>query len=878
MTTSPADRLRGWWKRIRATVRPGDADREMTDEMRFHLEMQIEQNVLAGMSPAEAKRVARLAFGGVERFKEEVRGGRGFPWLESVMRDVRLAVRGLGRSPAFAATAVLTLALGIGAAATIFAVVDAVLLRPLPFDAPDRLIHIWETNPEGSDFSASDPNYLDFRDGSNTATLGAYRVDEVSLTGQGEPRRLVAGAVTASLFPLLGVAPAIGRSFGPDEDRHGGETRVAVLGHELWQTVFGADSAVVGRTISLRGEPFTVLGVMPATFRMLGAEIWLPLAPNPALDRDDHWLGMIGRMADGVSAPQVEAELAAVSRRIGETHPKVAGWGVRVGSLAEWMAGPSVQRSSLLLAAAVAVLLLMACANVANLLLARATTRQTDLSIRIAIGAGRGHLVRQLLTESGVLALVGAAVGLLAAWWAVATIPVAAGGLVPGLDGLAMSPRVVAFSLVAAVAATMLAGLVPALRASSVDVHATLKRAGRTGSSHGQGRLRETLVVGQVALAVVLLVGGGLMVRSLVALNGADTGFTAGQALVVPLSLDAARYREEWQVTRFYEQVIVGVERVPGVRAAGATSVDPFSGFNLQSDVTPEERAAEFNTRGFMWARWRVVTPGYFAAAGVPVLRGRLFGDEDLAGSVPVAIVSRTFAERMWPGVDPLGKRFFWGGTEGTPRTVVGVAGDVSDVAVSADNQPVMFLSSGQIPWPAMTLVVRADGHVSGLADQIRRAVWALDPSLPVPVVRPLEESRARALATPRFSALVLGAFAGAALLLSVVGLYGVMAATVAERTRELGIRLALGASPRRVVRDLVRRGMLLVAAGAALGTAAALLLTRLMGSLLYRTPGTDPVVFAAVLSLLLAVGAAAAYLPSTRATRVDPLITIRGE
>ena len=875
------DQLKAWWKRLRATVAPKVVDRELTDEVAFHLEMEVEKNVRAGMTPAAARRAARITFGGVERFKEEVRGTRGIGWFEELGRNLRHAGRDLRRSPGFAAVAIATLGLGIGAATSIFSVVDAVVLAPLPFEAPDRLVHIWEVNPEGADFTASEPNYLDFRDRNRTLTaLAAYRTGGggMSLLDDRGPRLLTVANATHSLFPTLGVSAAIGRVFSADEDRPGGPTRVTVLSHQGWQTTFGGDSTIVGRIITLEGQPFTVVGVMPAEFRFLSVDAWVPLAPDPGHDRDDHWLGMVGRLRPGATREAAHADLARIATENGTTYPAIAGWGVRVIGLDEWTVGPTVRQSSVLLMAAVGILLLLACANVANLLLARATARQTDLSLRLALGAGQGRLFRQLLTESGVLAVLGAGVGLVAAWWAVEALRWLPLGLVPRLETVAINGRALGFALGAALVASVGAGLLPALQASRTDLQTSLKQTGRGGSSRGHHRLREALVVGQVSLAVVLLVGGGLMIRSLIQLQRTDTGLETTNVWTVPLQLSAAQYDEEWKMARFFNAVAERIEAIPGIRSAGATIVDPYRGTNLVNDVTPEDRAADFPSSGYLSAAWRIVSPGYFESAGVPLLQGRDFGDEDRADGVPVAIISRKLAERLWPDQNPIGRRLFWGGTDGTPRTVIGVAGDIRDVAIDADPPPVMFLSTRQLVWPAMTMVVQASRPMPDIAAQIRAAVWAEDASLPVPIVRPIADSRAAAMVGPRFTAALLSGFAAVSLLLAMIGLYGVLAFAVVERTREIGVRIALGARPAGVVSMLVRRGLVLTVVGLGLGLGLAAILTRLMTGLLYRTAGTDPVTFLLAPLVLGTVAAFAAYLPASRASRVDPVTALRSE
>ena len=799
--------------------------------------------------------------------------------MDALVHDLRQAFRALRRSPGFAAVAVLMLALGIGAATAMFSVVDVTLLRPLPFHEPHRLVHVWETTPQGEDFSASEPNYLDFRAGARTlSALAAFRMGERSLTGGGEPERLRSVAATHSLFPVLGVTPALGRGFAASEDQPGGDARVAVLGDRLWRRRFGADPRVVGRTITLDGAPHTVVGVLPASFRLLDADVWTPLAPGASQDRTDHWLRMVGRLAPGATHAGAQAELARIAARIGSEHPEVRGWSVRVESLSEWLVDARARRASVLLLGAVGLLLLLACANVANLLLARATTRQADLGLRAALGAGRARLVRQMLAESLLLAAAGAVLGLLGAAWALEAVRALPPGMVARADEIGIDARVMAFALAVTLFTTLVFGLAPALHASRDGLYDALKHTARTGASRAQRRLRDGLVVAQVALAVVLLCGAGLLVRSLVRLQGVDVGFATEHAYAVPLQLSGERYADEARVARFYEAVVGRVAEIPGVAGAGATAVDPFSEWNLMNDVTAEERAAQAPPSGELSAAWRVVTPGYFGAAGVPLLQGRLLNEADRDGAPPVAVVSRTLAARLWPGESAVGKRLFWGGTDGTPRTVVGVVGDIRDVTLEADPPPLLFLSAAQVSWPSMTLVVRTRGEAPGLADAVRRAVWAVDPGLPVPEVRPMERSRAAAVAEPRLHALLLGTFAAAALLLAGVGLYAVLAFSVVQRAREIGVRMALGARSVAVMGMLVRRGLALTAAGIVIGLVGAALLSRFVQSLLYQTAGTDLATYAAVPLLLAVVGAAASWLPARRAARVDPMVVLRSE
>lgn len=874
------DRARAVWKRLRGLVGRDRTARELDEELAFHLEMETRQNVQRGMAPDAARRGAYVAFGGVERYRERVHEVRAFRWLEVLVQDVRHALRGYRRTPGFTVIVVLTLALGICGATTIFGVVDAVVLRPLPYPGSDRLVHVVETNREGSDFSVSEPNFLDFAGLNRTlSALGAYRMDAMMAAGD-VAEQVRALAVSHGMFAVLGVPVALGRAFTREEDRPGGNSRVVVLSDGYWRRRFGADPAVIGRPIEMEGVRYEIIGVLAPRVRFEHADLWKPLVPAADSERDDHWLGMVGRLEAGVSIERATRDLASISKRIGEVHPVVAGWGVRVEPLAERLVGPTVRRAGGLLLVAVAFLLLISCANVANLLLARATTRRTELGVRAALGAGRSRVARQMLTESGTLAGAGAGLGVLGAYWVITSLRVAAPAFIPRVDEITLDARVLAFALGVTVATALLVGLLPAREAARLDVYGALKQGGRTGMARAQHFVREALVVTQVAIAVVLLIGGGLMVHSLLRLNNVDPGFETEHLWSVRLQPLSAQYPEEWQRARFFNVVTDRLERVPGVVAAGATTVDPFSGFNTVNDVTPEDRARETPETGFNQAAWRIVTPdGYFEAAGVPLLRGRFFSfEEDRRDVDPVIIITHSLAERLWPQQDAIGKRLYWGGTNGRPRTVIGVVGDVQDVTIGDPPQPMMFLPTSQLTWYWMVVLVRTAGDVAGAPDVIRRTIRETDPGMLVPEIRRVRDSRREATAQPRTQAWILGGFAAVALGLAAIGLYGVLSFAVAQRTREIGVRMALGAHGRSVLALMARRGITLAAAGTLIGLLAAAGLTRFIRALLYDTAPLDPYTFVAVPLALAIVAIAAIALPAWRAARLDPTAALRSE
>lgn len=796
--------------------------------------------------------------------------------MTGLLADLRSAARTLRRSPGFALVAGLTLAVGIGATTSIFSVLHAVVLRPLPYPAPERLVWVSETTPQGDDFSASERNYLDFREQVGSLTgLAAAADREVTLLGDDEPERLSALAVTPSFFGVLGVEPALGRAFLPEEESPSAD--VAVLSHGLWTSRFASDPGVVGRQLDLRGARRTVVGVMPPDFVSPGdPDVWIPLAPDPGAAREDHELAMIGRLAPGVSLPAAAAEMAAVARRLGERFPESnGGWGVRLVPLADRMIGPDVARTMWVLMGAVGLLLLLMCANLANLLLARGVSRRREMGLRTALGAGRGRLARQLLAESLLLALGGGAAGLLLAVWGVPLVRALLPAGTPRVEEVSVSGAVLAFALGASFLASLLFGLFPALQASATDVAAALREGGRASSAAGR-RVRDSLVVGEVALAMTLLVAAALLAGSFLRLQRVETGFAEAETLAVPITLSGAALEEDGAGGGFLPEVEARLRALPGVEAVGATNVAPLEGGGTVVNLSVEGRPSGPGETSF--ARWRSVTPGFFDAAGVALLRGRTLEPADFAPDAPsVVVVTGAFAAKVLPGEDPLGRRVAMGVNGTNWRTIVGVVEDVRDVEVAESPQPLFFFphTGG---WPWMTLLVRASGDPIALAGAVRRAVWEVDPTLAVPRVEPISAARRDAVAGPRFNLLLMGAFAAVALALALIGVYGIMSHSVLQRTREMGIRIALGARPERVVGMVLGRGARLVAAGVALGTVAALASARLLGSLLFETPPSDPLVLAGTAATLALAGLASAWVPARRAARVDPMEALRHE
>ena len=790
--------------------------------------------------------------------------------------DLRYAVRTLRRSPGFTAVAVLTLAVGIGATTAIFSVLHSVVLQPLPFPQPERVVWMTETTPQGDDFSVSEPNYLDFREQARSfERLAAFANREVTLLGTGEPARLDALAVTPSFFAVLGVAPALGRAFLPEEEAPG--SLVAVLSHALWTSRFASDPGVVGRSLDLRGEARTVVGVMPPGFVSPDdPQLWLPLAPSAAAEREDHELAMVGRLAAGATLESAAAEMGAIADRLGEQYPESnGGWGVRLLPLGDRMVGGELTRTMWVLMGAVGLLLLLMCANIANLLLARGVSRRREMGLRAALGAGRGRIVAQLLTESLVLSLGGAAAGLLVGVWGVPLVKALLPPDTPRLQEIGVSGTVLAFALAASFLCAFLFGLFPALQASTADVRSTLQEGSRGTSATGR-RVRDALVVGEVALAMTLLVAAALLANSFLRLQEVETGFAEEEALAIPLTLPGQRFEEHGEMARFLAEAEERIGALPGVKAVGATNVPPLVGYGTMTNLSVEGRPSGPGETTF--ARWRSVTEGFFGAAGVTLLRGRSLQPADyLPGAPEVVVVTDAFARRLFPGEDPLGRRVAMGVNGTNWRTIVGVVEDVRDIELAESPQPVFFLPD-RGGWPWMTLVVRTGGDPMALAGAVRREIWSIDPTLAVPTVEPIAAARRGSVAGPRFNLLLMGGFAAVALVLAVIGVYGIMSHTVLQRTREIGIRIALGARPERVLRMVLGRGVRLVAAGLALGVLASLAFARVLGSLLFETPPSDPAVLAAAASLLAAVALASAWFPARRAARSDPLEALRHE
>jgi predicted permease len=793
-----------------------------------------------------------------------------------MLHDVRSGIRNLRHNRLIGAVAVLALGLGIGAATAVFSVVDAVLLQPLPFHDPRQLVRIHALTPDGDPFSFADADYLDLRSSARGFEgIAAFREIGTSrvITSGGEAERIAAVPMSATAAAVLGVPPVLGRFFAAEEDRPGAEGRV-VLGHGLWQRRFGGDPAIVGRPVLLDDRTFVVTGVMPPGFDFpAAADAWVPLGADAARSRDDKELAVFARLAPGTTSAGARAEIEAFARRLAEAHPAVnAGRSAGVLPFGNWLVAPRFQRAVWVLFGAVALLLLLACANVATLLIAHATTRQTEMRIRAALGASQFRLRRLLFTESALLAALGTGAGVLIAFWSVDAVRALGAGRVPRLDAVEVNAAVLRFACLAGIVSCLVFGSAPAVRGARAALGGMADGGTRyTGSSR---RLRHVLVAAEVALALMLVVGASLLTSSFVRLMRVDPGFDPAGVVQLSIDLPSLRYPGA-RVSPFYGDLLERVRALPGVTAAGATSTDPFRALGFSNTVTPEERAHEAPA-GLLQAGWRSVTPGFFEAMRIPVLAGRTFDAGDRADSPRVVLVSRSLAGRLWPGHDAVGKRIYWGGTGGRTRTVVGVTEDIRDVRLDREAPPMLFVPHAQVDLPTMTLVVRTSLAQAGLAPALRSVLREMDAALPAPEVIALDAALAASSAGARFNLWLLGVVAAIALALAITGVYATMAFTVAERRREMAVRLALGASPRQIVRLIVRVGLGVAIAGIVAGTALALASTKVLATLLYDVAPTDPGSFGASAVVLLAAAALACYLPARRAANLDPSGVLR--
>jgi putative ABC transport system permease protein len=806
------------------------------------------------------------------------------------VRDIKYSFRRLLKSPGFTAVVVLTLGLGIGANTAIFSVVNTVLLQPLRFREPDRLVtifHFYRSEALNNlEAPVSAPGFRDYRD--KTKSFEAVAVETgwaANLTGTGDPERVPASRVSGDYFRVVGVAPQLGRAFGRDEDEPG-KNKVVVLSDGFWKRIYGADRGVIGKAVQLNGQSYTILGVMPEGFRAFfnsRADVWTPLALDPKRFDPSNYtnesLNLTARLKPGVSATQADAEMRAFAEQVRRLYPQAVGtaWTLKVRTLDELATG-GIRPALLVLLGAVGFVLLIACANVANLLLARVTSRQKEVAIRTALGADRWALVRQLLTESVMLALAGGLLGLGIAYWSVKTLVAMVPSIPRGSD-LRIDGSVMAFTLGLSVLTGLLFGVVPALHTSRASLHDTLKEGGRSGSADVSGRgMRRALVIGEVALALTLLIGAGLLIRSVANLQRVTPGFDPDRLLTFDLSLPNAKYPNDTIRQQFFESMVERVSHVPGVVAVGGTSTMPFGG---------SWSTGSFGVEGYQpgpnqpspWGDIRAVTPDFFRAMRIPLILGRPFGTQDTRSSQMVVVIDEEFARKYYKGQNPIGKRVIFGAPPDSMRTIVGVVSHTMHEALDAKPRIQLYLPYAQIGGiPSMSVAVRTTGDPLLMARPVREAIHGVDKDMPLSNVKSMDDLLESSLGQRRLSMILLGAFSAIALVLASIGIYGVLAYSVTQRSRELGIRMALGAARARVLRLVIGQGMALALVGIAIGLVGALALTRLLGTQLYSIRPTDPVTFVGVSLLLAAIAFVATLVPALRATRVDPVVALREE
>jgi predicted permease len=869
-------------------------EQDMDEELRSHIRSRVEDLERSGLRRAEAERRASLEFGGYQKFKEECREALGTYFLEALVQDVRYGVRTLRKSPGFTAIAVLTLALGIGANTAIFSYVNAWLIHPLPYAHPEELVVALSHNAkEGwTDQTFTNADFLEYQKQASSFTqLAAWTSWFFNLTGDGTPDRVTGGLVSWNFFDALGARPMLGRSFLPQDSRPG-SSNVAILSQGLWETRFGGDPRIIGRKITLQGETYTVIGVMRSDFQfpLMGAygggaaNIWTPLAFNDkqSADRTTSWLPVLGRLKTGVTREQASAEMATIASRLAKLYPQTNTNLTTVLSSMAYEVGKEEGSQELMICFwAVGLVLLIASANVANLMLARGTGRAREFAVRGALGASRVRLVRQLLTESLLLFVAGGAAGTLLAFCAVqgieASIPARIRGYMVNYGRVSLDITTLAYVATIAMICGIAFGLAPAFEASRIDVNSALKAASGRSTSAGQSaRLRRVFVIGEIALASVLVISTGLLVKSFVRMVHGYLGFeprglVAAQVLIPPL-----RYGSDAQVRNFYEQVVQRVGASPGVWSASVSEYIPFAESSqaviVHAAGQPAMRPGEERT-----ADYTAVGPAYFSTMQIPLLRGRAFGAEDGPASPKVVVINEALMREFFANKNPIGRRLEIG-HEATPCTVVGVVHDVKQFYLTDEPYAQVYVSAAQFPSASMSLVVRAGASQAGIATAIRRAVWSVDSQQPVSIVETMATMIAERNTPNRFLIQLMTFFGAAALMLGAIGIYGLMAHMVTQRTHEIGIRMAFGAQPRGVMRLVLGQGLNLTAWGLTIGLGASFLATRWMASRLYGVSVRDPLTFAGVSLLLAVVALAACYIPARRAMRLDPIIALRHE
>jgi len=871
---------------------------EIVEELSQHLEEQYEQSLSRGANEEEAYRATLHALAEsdlltrelkrVERRAEQdtvVMGNGKTNLLGDLWQDLRYGLRMLAKNRGFTIVAVIALALGIGANSAIFSVVNTVLLRPLPYKNPERLVMVWEENSKQG-FPHDTPaaaNYVDWRDQNHVFEAMAAMTDSsFNLTGVGDPERIDGQRVSASLFPLLGVEPQLGRVFRPEDDQPGAN-QVVMMSYGLWQRRFGGDPGIVGKPLNLNGKSFTVVGVMPRGFQFPSRydQLWVPIAfdAKEAGNRGAHYLQVIARTKTGITLSQAQTEMTTIATRLQQKYPSTnTSIGAVITALQEHVVG-RIKPTLLVLLGAVAFVLLIACANVANLLLARAAAREKEIALRLALGASRTRLIRQFLTESVLLASLGGGVGLMLA---LAGLNMLKSFIPPNISqaqSITIDGKVLIFTVLVSLITGLIFGLAPALQAAHFNLNDTLKESGRDSAASSRGnRIRGFLVICEVAVSLILLIGAGLLINSFLRLRNVDPGFRAEKVLTMTIALPEVKYPDRAHRAIFYDELVRRVETLPGVTSAAVVSDVPLTNSGNSVGVSIEGRPDPAPDRVPIVIT-RMISSHYFKAMSIPLLKGRELNEGDKGDSPPVAVISETTARLFWPGGDPLGKRIKVGESTSENQwiTVIGVVKDVRQYELGIEPKPQMYLPHAQNEFfDPRALVVRTNVDPLSLAATVRRTVWEIDKDQPVSDISSMEQVVSESVARQRFSMLLLGIFAGLALVLAAVGIYGVMSYAVAQRTHEIGIRMALGAQRSDVLKLTVGQGLRLVSVGVLIGLVAAFILTRAMASLLFGVSPTDSTTFIAISVVLISVAALASYIPALRATKVDPMVALR--
>ena len=804
--------------------------------------------------------------------------------MRMLIHDLRYAARMMLRQPVFTVVAVVALALGIGANTAIFTVVNAVLLRPLPYESPESLVWLWDTQPQLATAPTSLPDFIDWRNQNQSFEyLAAYQSGNMFVDDGNGAVDTPVGLVTPDMFSLFRVQPVVGRTF-TEEEMQPGRFRVAVISQSMWQRNFGSDPTVLGQTVQLSGAAYTIIGVLPAGFGFPNeAQLWRPLPIDPKrLDRGPHFLRVVGRLRPGVTLAHAQAEMSTIASRLAQQYPeKIAGHGIKLELLSDVVVG-DIGTALFVLLGAVGFVLLIACANVANLQVVRASARQKEIAIRTALGASRGRIIRQLLTESILLAVAGGAAGFLMAVWGIESLVSLSADTIPRVREIGIDARVASFTALISLLTGVVFGLAPALQVSKPDFTDALKESGRSTSGSRRNRLRSLLVVSEIALSLVLLIGAGLMIRSFARLNRVDPGFNPDNLATMGVTLLRTTYPEDNQVAEFYSQLLERVSVSPGVKSAGAIAELPLSGSNISDYFTIEGRPAIPREQRPL-AECRTITPNYFESMEIPLMRGRDFAETDTKKTPNVAVINEAFAHQHFADEDPLGHRIILQGQFRDPLLIVGVVGNVRDFGLDEQPTPEIYYPYLQNPLNetynrSMTIVVRTKSDAAAMTDSLRAELLSLDKTLPVYALKPMTEYLRDSLSRRRFNMVLLSVFAAVALLLAAVGIYGVISYSVAQRTHEIGIRVAVGAHARDILRLVVGQAMSLTLVGVALGLGASFALTRVIESLLFEVSPTDPLTFAVIASVLTGVALTACFVPAHRATKVDPMVALRYE